>query len=1073
VVYFLEDEETLTKVPSMLPLLFGTVKSPRVPVTLENQKVTVLLDTGAEVTVIPKTLMQQLIGNGSKHARLGQTKFVRPFANPDVQLEGPWGLTVEIFGVRLIHPIYSMDADIPAVVGIDLLTAAKVVIDVMNRCVYSHHHARLEIELGRTNYEPVFKVVNAAQFQPSLTSFPAPCSASSGTPSDSQDLGDPSSSPGAGAFLTSLHSAEALVRPFPAPVPPAPQLITEDSPTQDDVFLTSCADLHQPLQPPPLSFPLSPTAPSFYPPASVPHHHPLVQDLSAPSSTPVQLSMTSLSSLPSNRRPPDIVLQPPPPPVPPDPPAPPPDPPDPPDLSPLLQDHVTPRSCPSLPLSPADHDDASETLLKMTSSELPQHVNLLFIQTVESPQFSTQVRQGLRDLLSDHADTFARDSKDLGFCNVLQHDIDTGDARPIEQSPRRPPLAACSAEDQILDEMLESGVIEPSCSLWASPVCLVKKKEGTYRFCVDYRRVNSVSNKDAFPIPDIQDAIDHLRGAKYFATFDLLSGYWQLGLTERAKERSAICTRRDLYQFTRMPFGLAGAPSSFCRLMSIVLRDLLYKVCLCYLDDIIIFARTPEELLERLRTVLNRLKEVGLKLKPSKCALFQTQIHFLGHLISEHGVDPQPDKIKAIQEWPRPRCVKEVCAFYDLASYYRKFVKGFATIAEPLTKLTKKNVRFEWSDEAQTAFDTLKQALQDATSLAYPHPNIPCIVDSEASDVAIGAVLSQVIDGVERPIVFFSKVMNATQRNYCLTRRELLAVIAALQHFRHYLLGNKVVLRTDHHSLKWLNTFKRPEGIMARWVETLAEFDFTIEHRPGRLHCNADGVSRPICKQCYGKTTKTPWVDELDHAVELTEPLGLGALFWAPEHSAEDIVALQAEDEDLAPVLDWLETDHVPDADELRSHSLITRTLWSQKAELEFRENVLVRVLPDRTQLVVPQTIRKALFDQTHSGPLAAHLGAEKTLAQLKQHYFWPQMRKDVETWYRQCVDCARGQGSPKRPHGKLKKVIVGEPLDVDAIDILSGLPSNPENFKYILVVTDYFTKWSEAYALKDAEAPT
>jgi len=307
--------------------------------------------------------------------------------------------------------------------------------------------------------------------------------------------------------------------------------------------------------------------------------------------------------------------------------------------------------------------------------------------------------------------------------------------------------------------------------------------------------------------------------------------------------------------------------------MSIVLRDLLWKVCLCYLDDIVIFARTQEELLERLRIVLDRLRDVGLKLKPSKCALFQRRINFLGHLISEHGIEPQPEKIQAIRDWPRPKCVKDVRAFYGLASYHRKFVKGFATIAEPLTRLTQKNVHFEWSQEAQDAFDKLKQALQDATSLAFPHPDIPCIVDSDASDVAIGAVLSQVIDGVERPIVFYSKMMNITQRNYCPTRRELLAVIAARQHFRHYLLGNKVVLRTDHHSLKWLNTFKRPEGIMARWIETLAEFDYTIEHRSGRLHCNADGVSRPLCKQCYGKIAKTPWVEELDRADELTEPL--------------------------------------------------------------------------------------------------------------------------------------------------------------------------------------------------------
>jgi len=422
--------------------------------------------------------------------------------------------------------------------------------------------------------------------------------------------------------------------------------------------------------------------------------------------------------------------------------------------------------------------------------------------------------------------------------------------------------------------------------------------------------------------------------------------------------------------------------------------------------------RGQEELLERLRIVLDRLRDVDLKLKPSKCALFQRRINFLGHLISEHGVEPQPEKIQAIRDWPRPKCVKDVRAFYGLASYYRKFVKGFATNAEPLTRLTQKNVHFEWSREAQDAFDKLKQALQDATSLAFPHPDIPCIVDSDASDVAIGAALSQVVDGVERPIAFYSKIMNVTQRNYCPTCRELLAVIAAMQHFRHYLLGNKVVLRTDHHSLKWLNTFKRPEGIMARWIETLAEFDYTIEHRPGCLHCNADGVSRPLCKQCYGKIAKTPWVEELDRADDLTEPLGLQTLFWAPEYSAEDMAALQDENSEISPVLHWVQDDTPPTADELRSHSLTVRHLWSQRAELEIREDVLVRVLPDRVQLVVPQAIRKALFDNTHAGPLAVHLGAERTLAQLKQHYFWPAMRKDIELWYRQCADCARNRSS-------------------------------------------------------------
>jgi len=196
--------------------------------------------------------------------------------------------------------------------------------------------------------------------------------------------------------------------------------------------------------------------------------------------------------------------------------------------------------------------------------------------------------------------------------------------------------------------------------------------------------------------------------------------------------------------------------------MSIVLRDLLWAICLCYLDDIVIYARTPEELLERLRAVLDRLREFGLKAKPSKCELFRTEIKFLGHLVSADGINPMPDKLEAIRDWPVPHCFKDVRAFFGLASYYRRFVKGFATIAEPLTRLTRKMARFEWTEEAQLSFEALKKALVEATSLAFPVPQEHCILDTDASDVAVGAVLSQRIDGIERPIAFFSRVMNET-----------------------------------------------------------------------------------------------------------------------------------------------------------------------------------------------------------------------------------------------------------------------------------------------------------------------
>jgi len=287
--------------------------------------------------------------------------------------------------------------------------------------------------------------------------------------------------------------------------------------------------------------------------------------------------------------------------------------------------------------------------------------------------------------------------------------------------------------------MLETGVIRPSTSPWASPVCLVKKPDGSYRFCIDYRKVNDVSVSDAYPTPNIQDALDSLRGARYFATIDLLSGYWQLGMTDRATQRSAFCTRRGLFEFTRMPFGLKGAPATFCRAMNRVFADLLWLICIVYLDDIIVFADTQAELLQRLDVVLTRLAQHHFKVKPSKCVFFRKEIQFLGQIVSSSGIAPCPDKLQAIRDWPTPRYLKEVRAFYCTASDYRRFVRNFAKIAEPLSHLFQKQVKpFRWTPEAQEAFDKLKAALLETPVLQFPHPHIPCILDTDASDVAVG-----------------------------------------------------------------------------------------------------------------------------------------------------------------------------------------------------------------------------------------------------------------------------------------------------------------------------------------------
>jgi len=314
-------------------------------------------------------------------------------------------------------------------------------------------------------------------------------------------------------------------------------------------------------------------------------------------------------------------------------------------------------------------------------------------------------------------------------------------------------------------------------------------------------------------------------------------------------------------------------------------------------------------------------------------------------------------------------------------------------------------VRFSWTPQAQDAFERLKQALMDVTSLAFPVPYLPCILDRDASEVAIGAVLSQKVDGEERPIALFSRVMNPAQKQYCATRQELLAVTSALQHFRHNLIGNKVILRTDHYSLKWLRTFKIPEGIMAHWIETLAEFDIEIEHRPGLVYSNVDGISRPFCKQCEGKVPKTKWIDELQRADKLTEPLSVNRIIFLPEITDDEDKELQAEDTDLGPIVEWLKDGRQPTSDYLKSKSLDTRTLWAQVPAIHLLDGILVHKFSHQCviQLVVPTALRRRLFELSHAGPLAAHLGPQRMLQQLRALYYWLNMNRDVQLWYRQC----------------------------------------------------------------------
>ncbi|GFY19212.1 retrovirus-related Pol polyprotein from transposon 17.6 [Trichonephila clavipes] len=424
-------------------------------------------------------------------------------------------------------------------------------------------------------------------------------------------------------------------------------------------------------------------------------------------------------------------------------------------------------------------------------------------------------------LITEFQSLFSRTSEDFGRTRLTKHRIDTGEHPPIKQHPRRLPFAKQEEVQRLINDMKNNDDIEPSSRPWASPIVLVRKKDGSTRFCVDYRWLNDVTKKDSYPLPRIDDTLDTLAGNTWFSTLDLKSGYWQVELHPDDKEKTAFTAGQGLWQFKVMPFGLCNAPATFERLMETVLGGLSYETCLVYLDDIIIVVRSFEEHLKNIRHVLQKLKEANLKLNPSKCHLFRREVTYLGHIISAEGVQTEPDKISAVKDWNCPTNVHQLRSFLGLCTYYRKFVKNFSTIARPLHKLTEAKQKFIWTVDFNNAFNKLKDALTSAPILAYPEIGKQFILDTGASHESIGTVFSQEIDGQERVSAYFSKCLSKPERNYCVTRKELLVIVKAVEHFHPYLYGRKFLLRTDHISLTLLLNFKNSEGQIARWIQRL------------------------------------------------------------------------------------------------------------------------------------------------------------------------------------------------------------------------------------------------------------
>ena len=734
------------------------------------------------------------------------------------------------------------------------------------------------------------------------------------------------------------------------------------------------------------------------------------------------------------------------------------------------------------------------------------------IESIIDPSLPGEDRDKLKNLLLEFSDVF---DEHLGHTTILTHKINTGNSTPTKQHPRRLPSAHREKSERQITEMLEKGIIRESTSPWPSPIILVKKKDGEMRVCIDYRKLNSVTIGHAHALPRVDDILDSLGNAQYFSTLDLKSAYWQISVDQQDREKTAFVTQRGLFEFNWMSFGLVNAPTTFQRAMDLVLIP--YIICLCYLDDVIVFGRDFNEHYNRLKTVLERLRLHGLRVKFEKCTIAAREVSFSGHVVSSSGIIPDPAKIEAVSNIPSPQNIKDIRSFLGLAGYYRKFIPSFSSIAAPLLQLTRKAANFTWTNACEQAFQPLKQLLCSAPILAYPDFGKDFVLHTDASDYGVGAVLSQLDDsGNQKVIAYASKALSPREQKYSTTEKEALAVVFGTAHFRVYLLGRHFTLITYHNALRWLHTMEA-KGRLARWIMDLQEFHFSVVHRAGRVHNNADALSRLVRTNVAESPTNTPgdasptFISTIRVKLskgrtaivklESRKPLVVnpdGTLVNIHDHNSAahsfpqtvnkmDAITLnptmnlrdgQQSDPHLAYIIDRKTRKlSKPNLVEIRDPAL---KQWLRHYDQYFlHDNILYRALGKKGNshpqnvLLIPPALHNQVMNSLHDGPLGGHLGITRTEERVTQRFYWPGIRKTVTKHIQLCQVCNHKNSPINRNTAPLGHISVSQPFTFWAMDYMGPLPETSRGNKHILVVVDHFTKWCEAFATTDQKAST